>query len=439
MRGCCLYRYCTSTLYARYYYIHQCTSRQGYPIPCTQVGQGTVPRALRARARRASGHRSTPEAHALAMTRAHARDRDGRGGTALGGTPGGRAVPSRLLLTSCLHGQDEGAVSARMCPACARSPSRSRSSQKRQLVAVPAHSLRPQMGAYSQRAKAVLLAAMLLLTTPVASSSANNASLSEGVDQKFQWVLAYKQSSPSPVGESEGMDEATVQAAWASCNVHFAAIKYEIKGKLHSIYRRMHGPDGDFHKASGDRQGNPGGVTTWEKEGAKFSAFELMTGCWRSKQTSGAPNTLNADFQMFSTEQAYFDRSSTPGWTFCNYDDCGGNMVGFPRDCGPAGETPYQWHQFVSCPPSLAASPTTPSTHSHLIPSSLYADGRPCTEWAEGRRVLREHLRRLDATDNRAGRPDGRWLVARVPHSPRWAGIFRRRRCVRGETKGRAS
>ena len=41
-----------------------------------------------------------------------------------------------------------------------------------------------------------------------------------------------------------------------------------------------------------------------------FNAFELMTGCWRSKQASGgAPNTLNSDFQMFSSEAAYFDRS----------------------------------------------------------------------------------------------------------------------------------
>ena len=63
------------------------------------------------------------------------------------------------------------------------------------------------------------------------------------------------------------MDEATVQAAWASCNVHYAAIKYETSGKLHSIYRRQHGPDGYFHKPSGDRQGNPAGVSAWEKEG----------------------------------------------------------------------------------------------------------------------------------------------------------------------------
>ena len=150
------------------------------------------------------------------------------------------------------------------------------------------------------------------------------------------------------------MDEATVKAAWASCNVHFAAIKYEIAGKVHSIYRRTHGPDGDFHKTSGDRQGNPEGASAWKKEGADFNAFELMTGCWRSKQASGgAPNTLNSDFQMFSSEAAYFDRTTTPGWAFCNYDDCtdkgSANEVGFPRDCAmaPPG-TMFQWHLFVS-------------------------------------------------------------------------------------------
>jgi hypothetical protein len=136
-------------------------------------------------------------------------------------------------------------------------------------------------------------------------------------------------------------------------------IKYEVSGKVHSVYRRSHGPDGDFHKASGDRQGNPGGASAWEKEGAKFNAFELMSGCWRSKQSSGgAPNAIATDFQIFATEAAYFDRSSHPGWAFCNYDDCsdkGGNEVGFPRDCGPAAPgIRNQWHQFVSLPPATS-------------------------------------------------------------------------------------
>ena len=136
-------------------------------------------------------------------------------------------------------------------------------------------------------------------------------------------------------------------------------IKYEVSGKVHSVYRRSHGPDGDFHKASGDQQGNPGGASAWEKEGAKFNAFELMSGCWRSKQSSGgAPNAIATDFQIFATEAAYFDRSSHPGWAFCNYDDCsdkGGNEVGFPRDCGPAAPgIRNQWHQFVSLPPATS-------------------------------------------------------------------------------------
>lgn len=139
-------------------------------------------------------------------------------------------------------------------------------------------------------------------------------------------------------------------------------IKYEVSGKVHSVYRRSHGPDGDFHKASGDRQGNPGGASAWEKEGAKFNAFELMSGCWRSKQSSGgAPNAIATDFQIFATEAAYFDRSSHPGWAFCNYDDCsdkGNNEVGFPRDCGPAAPgLKNQWHQFVSPPPATSRMP----------------------------------------------------------------------------------
>jgi hypothetical protein len=78
----------------------------------------------------------------------------------------------------------------------------------------------------------------------IVSPSAMNALLSEGVaaDQTFKWVLAYKQTSASPVDKAEGMDAATVRAAWASCNVHFAAIKYEVSGKPHSFYRRSQGP-----------------------------------------------------------------------------------------------------------------------------------------------------------------------------------------------------
>eukprot|EP01052_Picozoa_sp_SAG31_P022135 SAG31_NODE_1747_length_7364_cov_5.070750_5_plen_288_part_00 len=68
---------------------------------------------------------------------------------------------------------------------------------------------------------------------------------------------------------------------------------------------------------------------------------------YRSTQKTGAPNKLGDDFQMYSTEQDFFARS--PAWTFCNYDDCD-HHVGFPRDCGPSGQTSYKWHSFSGAP-----------------------------------------------------------------------------------------
>lgn len=125
--------------------------------------------------------------------------------------------------------------------------------------------------------------------------------------------------------------------AWSSCNVHYAAIKYEINGKVHSIYRRTHGPEDH-------------GVDAWKKGACGqcdgFDPVELITGCWVSKWKSGAPNAIGVDFQMFSNERDYFDRSAgeTP-WKFCNYDDCG-HKVGYPRDCGPTGPDKFQWREF---------------------------------------------------------------------------------------------
>ena len=45
-------------------------------------------------------------------------------------------------------------------------------------------------------------------------------------EQSFNWVLAYKSSGPVKEGTSQGMDEETVMAAFSSCNVHYAAIRY---------------------------------------------------------------------------------------------------------------------------------------------------------------------------------------------------------------------
>ena len=54
-------------------------------------------------------------------------------------------------------------------------------------------------------------------------------------------------------------------------------------GSIHNA--RTHGPDGDFHN-EGKKKSD---AEAWEKEGQKFSAWELITGCWRSKQQTGAP------------------------------------------------------------------------------------------------------------------------------------------------------
>jgi len=50
-------------------------------------------------------------------------------------------------------------------------------------------------------------------------------------------------------------------------------------------------------------------------------------------------NNLGVDFKLYSTfEDAQND---TNEWEFCNYNDPG---IGFPRDCGPALATIFQWN-----------------------------------------------------------------------------------------------
>ena len=159
-----------------------------------------------------------------------------------------------------------------------------------------------------------------------------------GGAQKFTWKLAYKTTGEVKEGANEGWSSDTVNAAFRSCDKHDAAIRYDVGGKPHSYYRRTHGPD---------TVTTPLNPKEWDKSPTcgqcdGFDAFELMSGCWRSKQSKGAGNKIGDDFQMFSTEKDFSGRTSSGGigggWTFCNYDDCP-HHVGFPRDCGPTKQT----------------------------------------------------------------------------------------------------
>ena len=87
------------------------------------------------------------------------------------------------------------------------------------------------------------------------------------------WLLAYKSTKHVAAGSTQGMDEDTANAAFRSCSVHQAAIRYDIKGKTYSVYRRQ----------TGAEKGGAGA-----KDWKSFSAFELMADCWRSKQKTGA-------------------------------------------------------------------------------------------------------------------------------------------------------
>eukprot|EP01052_Picozoa_sp_SAG31_P022136 SAG31_NODE_1747_length_7364_cov_5.070750_6_plen_122_part_00 len=108
-------------------------------------------------------------------------------------------------------------------------------------------------------------------------SAVTNASVVEASGQQsFKWVLVYKVSSAVSEGTSQGLDADTIRDAWGSCNVHFAAIRYDVGGKPYSYYRRTKGPDGNFHG-----NGKKSDAEAWEKQGQKFDANELITDCWR--------------------------------------------------------------------------------------------------------------------------------------------------------------
>ena len=194
-----------------------------------------------------------------------------------------------------------------------------------------------------------------------------------------------------------------------------------VNGKPHSYYRRTHGPDGDFHN-EGKKKSD---AEAWEKEGQKFSAWELITGCWRSKQQTGAPNKLGEDFQMFSSEPEFFARS--PAWTFCNYDDCA-HKVGYPRDCGPAGQNTFAWHGFEG---GIAPRVTNVEFHINTCngwtPPVVELGGYGTFGWYAARLSLASGLHSSkSASDNRADRRRAR--KARCGSCRRRARTGRRRR-----------
>lgn len=78
----------------------------------------------------------------------------------------------------------------------------------------------------------------------------------------YDWQLVYHTKDAVDTGSEQGMGKAVVDEAWRSCSPHLSAIRYDIAGKPYAYYRRN-------HEAAADK---------------KFSAFELISDCWKSKQ-----------------------------------------------------------------------------------------------------------------------------------------------------------
>jgi len=65
--------------------------------------------------------------------------------------------------------------------------------------------------------------------------------------------------------------------------------------------------------------------------------LDLFMNNWESQN-----NTLNVDFQLFSTYENALDEVDP--WQKCNYND---KNIGFPRDCGPTTHASHQWNSYV--------------------------------------------------------------------------------------------
>eukprot|EP01052_Picozoa_sp_SAG31_P025343 SAG31_NODE_2217_length_6168_cov_10.730598_1_plen_177_part_00 len=91
---------------------------------------------------------------------------------------------------------------------------------------------------------------------------------------KYNWQLVYKTTSLVDSGTEQGLGKDAVDDAWHSCDEHVSGIRYDINEKPYAYYRRNHE----------------------SKDDKKFSAWELISECWKSKQDTDAPNMLTTDF-----------------------------------------------------------------------------------------------------------------------------------------------
>lgn len=96
-----------------------------------------------------------------------------------------------------------------------------------------------------------------------------------------------------------------------------------------------------------------------------FSIYDQMTNVWASKN-----NVLNKDFRLYGTWEDLLN--DTNAWQACNYDDFG-NLIGFPRDCGPNGLVGWQWNsrKWPNNKPnirfSVLAWPEAPAEHAKMV------------------------------------------------------------------------
>lgn len=108
------------------------------------------------------------------------------------------------------------------------------------------------------------------------------------------WLLAWQQADGKvthDLGAGATNDE------FANCG-RDNAIKYEVGGAPYAFYRRL--------------QPIPSG----------FSAYEIMSECWKSKMAGGAGNTNKEDFWIMPTEAELLANDWHPAFRFCNFDDC---------------------------------------------------------------------------------------------------------------------
>jgi hypothetical protein len=102
---------------------------------------------------------------------------------------------------------------------------------------------------------------------------------------------------------------------------------------------------------------NGGGIALYKVGGAPYAYYKRLTSPTSYDFASAFftwsdvnAGTLNANFALYSSFAAL--QSNSGAWAFCNYDV----NVGFPRDCGPSGSTPWQWLDYDGTLPSVNGS-----------------------------------------------------------------------------------